>query len=327
MKIAFFDAKPYDHMWFDGFSADYGYEIRYFDSKLSPDTAVLAQDCEVACVFVNDNADAAAIDRLLDCGVKLLALRSAGYNNVDLKAAKGRLPVVRVPAYSPCSVAEHAAALLLSLIRKTHRAYVRTRDSNFSINGLMGMDLCGKTLGVIGTGRIGKLFADMMAGFAMQVLAYDLYPDAGNGMNYVDLNRLFAESDVISLHCPLTEQTKHIVNGDSIARMKEGVVIINTSRGGLIDTYALLEGLKTHKIGGAGLDVYEEEEHYFFEDLSNEILEDDDLARLLSLPNVLITSHQAFFTKEATREIARVTMENIKAFVERGELQNEVVLP
>ena len=325
MKIAFFDAKPYDYACFDYFAGQHGYEIHYFEGKLTEDTALLAQGCEVACVFVNDNVQAEVVDALCANGVKLLALRSAGYNHVDLKAAQGRLPVVRVPAYSPYAVAEHAAALLLSLNRKIHRAYVRTRDNNFSINGLMGFDLCGKTIGVIGTGKIGRLFADMMRGFRMEVLAYDPYPDpTAEGITYVTLDELFAASHIISLHCPLTSGTHHIINAQSIGKMREDVILINTSRGALIDSNALLEGLKTRKIGAAGLDVYEEEENYFFEDYSNEIMEDDELARLLSLPNVLITSHQAFFTREATQEIARTTIENIAAFARGEPLDNEV---
>ena len=324
MRIAFFDTKPYDRNWFDIYAKEYNYEIEYLEGKLSANTAILAQGCEVACVFVNDNVEAATIDALLANGVKLLALRSAGYNHVNLKAACGRLPVVRVPAYSPYSVAEHAAALLLSLNRKIHRAYVRTRDNNFSINGLMGFDLYGKTLGIIGTGKIGRLFARIMSGFGMEVLAYDPYPAEDSLLKYVSLDELFASAHVISLHCPLTNGTLHIINDKSIAAMRDDVIIINTSRGALIDSNALLDGLKSRKVGGAGLDVYEEEENYFFEDYSNEILEDDELARLLSLPNVLITSHQAFFTREATKEIARVTIENIRAFQMGQPLENEV---
>lgn len=325
-KIAFYDTKPYDHMWFDVFSKDLEMPIKYLEGRLNQDTAILARGCDTVCVFVNDEVDENTIMILQDIGVKLIALRCAGFNNVDLKAAeKYGMPIVRVPAYSPSSVAEHAAALLLSLSRKTHRAYTRTRDNNFSINGLMGFELAGKTVGVIGTGRIGKLFASIMKGFQLNVLAYDAFPDLPSDLEYVSLEELFQKSDIISLHCPLTPETHHMINNQSINHMRSNVVIINTSRGGLIDTEALLNALITKQVAGAGLDVYEEEEGYFFEDLSNDILDDEHLARLLSLPNVLVTSHQAFFTEEATREIARVTMENIQIYRKDGRLDNEVV--
>ena len=324
MKIAFFDTKPYDHIWFDPLAEEYGYEIKYYEHKLNTDTAILTRGFDVVCVFVNDLVSKPVVQTLHENGVRLLALRCAGYNNVDLKAAQGKLRIVRVPNYSPSAVAEHASALLLSVNRKTYRAYIRTRDNNFSINGLMGVDLHGKTAGVIGTGRIGRMFIDIARGYGMRVLGYDVFPDPDAGIEYVSLDTLFASSDVISLHCPLTKETRHLINKDSVARMKDGVIIINTSRGALIDTEALLEGLKSKKIGGAGLDVYEEEEEYFFEDLSNEIIKDDELARLLSLPNVLVTSHQAFFTREAMQAIAMVTMENIYAFEHGKELQNEL---
>lgn len=325
MNIAFYDTKPYDRIWFDVYSKEMGFPIKFFEDRLTTDTAILSRGCDVACVFVNDRVDAKIIDALLDQGIKLLALRSAGYNNVDLQAAFGKLPIVRVPNYSPCAVAEHAIALLLSVNRKTHRAYVRTRDNNFSINGLMGTDLCGKTVGVVGTGRIGKIFASVMRGFGTKVVAYDVYPDYKSGLDYVSLDELCEVSDVISLHCPLTPETFHMINADTIGKMKDTAILINTSRGALIDTDALLEGLKNRELGGAGLDVYEEEEEYFFEDRSNDIIADDDLARLLSFPNVLITSHQAFFTREAMQEIARVTMGNIAAFRKGEALKNEVV--
>lgn len=324
MKIAFYDTKPYDRIWFDPLAKDYGYEIKYFEYKLNTDTAVLAAGYDAVCVFVNDTVSSEVVDILQNGGTRLLALRCAGYNNVDLTATKDRLRVVRVPSYSPAAVAEHAAALLLSVNRKTHRAYTRTRDNNFSINGLMGIDLRDKTVGVIGTGRIGRIFVDIARGFGMRVIAYDVYPVKDCGIDYVNLDELFAQSDVISLHCPLTRETWHLIDGESIAKMRDGVIIINTSRGALIDTEALLGGLKTRKIGGAGLDVYEEEEQYFFEDLSNEIIADDELALLLSLPNVLVTSHQAFFTREAMEAIAKVTMENIRNFENGNELENEI---
>lgn len=324
MKIAFYDTKPYDLIWFDPLSEEYGYQIKYYDHKLNADTAVLAKGYDAVCVFVNDTVDAQVVELLCAQGIRLIALRCAGYNNVDLRAASGKLKVVRVPNYSPAAVAEHAAALLLSVNRRTHRAYARTRDNNFSINGLMGVDLRDKTAGVIGTGRIGQIFVKILQGFGMRVVAYDAYPDKKLDIEYVSLDELFTSSDVISLHCPLTSDTYHIINQNRVEQMKDGVILINTSRGALVDTDALLEGLKSKKVGGAGLDVYEEEEDFFFEDLSNEIIVDDELARLLSFPNVLVTSHQAFFTREAMQAIAMVTMENLYAFSEGKPLENEV---
>jgi D-lactate dehydrogenase len=326
MKIAFFDTKPYDYIWFEPLSKEYGYQIRYCDYRLNADTAVLAEGYDVACVFVNDKVCAKTIDILKKCGVKMLALRCAGYNNVDISAAaKAQLPVVRVPSYSPAAVAEHTAALLLSVNRKTHRAYYRIRDNNFSINGLMGFDLNGKTAGIIGVGQIGSLFATIAFGFGMRVLAYDPFPKE-DALEYVTLDQLIAASDIISLHCPLTPDTYHIINKRRVKEMKKGVIIINTSRGALIDTEALLEGLIDGKIGGAGLDVYEEESDYFFEDKSGEIIRDEELSRLLTLPNVLVTSHQAFFTREAMQAIAMVTLENICA-LEQGRPLENLVLP
>jgi D-lactate dehydrogenase len=324
MNIAFFDTKPYDKIWFDSLAKEYGYRIKYYDHKLTVDTAVLAGGHDVVCVFVNDTVNAAVIEILHKHGVKLIALRCAGYNNVDIAAARDKLRVVRVPSYSPTAVAEHAMALLLTLNRKTHRAYARTRDNNFSLNGLMGMDLRDKTIGIIGTGQIGKVLAQIAAGFGMRVLANDPYPDEKSGLAYVTPDELFTLSDVISLHCPLTKDTYHLIGEEAIGKMKDGVILLNTSRGALVDTEALLEGLISRKIGGAGLDVYEEEGDYFFEDKSSDILEDEELARLLSLPNVLVTSHQAFFTREAMQAIAMVTMENIYAAETGAELVNEV---
>ena len=267
---------------------------------------------------------------MVDNGVKLLALRCAGFNNVDLKAAKGKLPVVRVPAYSPYAVAEYSLALMLSLNRKIHRAYWRTRDGNFSLNGLMGFDMHGKTIGIIGTGKIARILIRLLKGFGMRILAYDLYPDmkfAGEeGISYVSLDELYRESDIISLHCPLTDQTKYMIDKDSIDKMKEGVMIINTGRGQLINTNDLIEGLKEKKIAAAGLDVYEEEGEYFYEDKSDKIIDDDVLARLLSFNNVIVTSHQAFFTKEALHNIAETTLQNIEAFRCHRPLVNEVIL-
>lgn len=329
-KIAFFGAKPYDIASFDKVNEKYNYDIRYYKGHLNPNNVVLTQDTDVVCIFVNDTADAAVIDAMVDNGVKLLALRCAGFNNVDLKAAKGKLPVVRVPAYSPYAVAEYSLALMLSLNRKIHRAYWRTRDGNFSLNGLMGFDMHGKTIGIIGTGKIARILIRLLKGFGMRILAYDLYPDmkfAGEeGISYVSLDELYRESDIISLHCPLTDQTKYMIDKDSIDKMKEGVMIINTGRGRLINTNDLIEGLKEKKIAAAGLDVYEEEGEYFYEDKSDKIIDDDVLARLLSFNNVIVTSHQAFFTKEALHNIAETTLQNIEDFRCHRPLVNEVIL-
>ncbi len=329
-KIAFFGAKLYDIASFDKVNEKYNYDIRYYKGHLNPNNVVLTQDTDVVCIFVNDTADAAVIDAMVDNGVKLLALRCAGFNNVDLKAAKGKLPVVRVPAYSPYAVAEYSLALMLSLNRKIHRAYWRTRDGNFSLNGLMGFDMHGKTIGIIGTGKIAKILIRLLKGFGMRILAYDLYPDmkfAGEeGISYVSLDELYRESDIISLHCPLTDQTKYMIDKDSIDKMKEGVMIINTGRGQLINTNDLIEGLKEKKIAAAGLDVYEEEGEYFYEDKSDKIIDDDVLARLLSFNNVIVTSHQAFFTKEALHNIAETTLQNIEDFRCHRPLVNEVIL-
>ena len=329
-KIAFFGAKPYDIASFDKVNEKYNYDIRYYKGHLNPNNVVLTQDTDVVCIFVNDTADAAVIDAMVDNGVKLLALRCAGFNNVDLKAAKGKLPVVRVPAYSPYAVAEYSLALMLSLNRKIHRAYWRTRDGNFSLNGLMGFDMHGKTIGIIGTGKIAKILIRLLKGFGMRILAYDLYPDmkfAGEeGISYVSLDELYRESDIISLHCPLTDQTKYMIDKDSIDKMKEGVMIINTGRGQLINTNDLIEGLKEKKIAAAGLDVYEEEGEYFYEDMSDKFIDDDVLARLLSFNNVIVTSHQAFFTKEALHNIAETTLQNIEDFRCHRPLVNEVIL-
>ena len=329
-KIAFFGAKPYDIASFDKVNEKYNYDIRYYKGHLNPNNVVLTQDTDAVCIFVNDTADAAVIDAMVDNGVKLLALRCAGFNNVDLKAAKGKLPVVRVPAYSPYAVAEYSLALMLSLNRKIHRAYWRTRDGNFSLNGLMGFDMHGKTIGIIGTGKIARILIRLLKGFGMRILAYDLYPDmkfAGEeGISYVSLDELYRESDIISLHCPLTDQTKYMIDKDSIDKMKEGVMIINTGRGQLINTNDLIEGLKEKKIAAAGLDVYEEEGEYFYEDKSDKIIDDDVLARLLSFNNVIVTSHQAFFTKEALHNIAETTLQDIEDFRCHRPLVNEVIL-
>jgi len=324
LKIAFYDAKPYDKVWFDTLAGQYDCELKYFDFKLNAETACLAKGAEVVCIFVNDNADDETLGILHTNGVKLLALRCAGYNNVNFKSARGKIHVVRVPEYSPAAVAEHAMALLLTLNRKTHRAYGRTRDNNFSINGFIGIDLVGKTAGIIGTGKIGRVFAGICKGFGMDVLAYDPYPADDLDVKYIGLDELLETSDIISLHCPLTPDTRHIINAVSLTKMKPHSIIINTSRGALIDTSALIDALKNRIIGGAGLDVYEEESEYFFEDLSDTIIKDDELSRLLTFPNVLLTSHQAFFTEEAMREIAQTTLENVRAFAEGAVLDNEI---
>lgn len=330
-KIAFFGAKPYDISSFDQVNKDFNYDIKYYKGHLNKNNLVLTQGTDAVCIFVNDTADAEIIDGLAKNGVKLIALRCAGYNNVDLAAAKGKMKIVRVPAYSPYAVAEHAVALMLSLNRKIHRAYWRTRDGNFSLHGLMGFDMHGKTAGIIGTGKIAKILIKILKGFGMNIVAYDLYPDYAfaeeQGITYTTLDELYKQSDIISLHCPLTDKTKYLINDISICKMKDNVMIINTGRGLLIHTNALIEGLKNKKIAAAGLDVYEEEGDYFYEDKSDKIIDDDVLARLLSFNNVIVTSHQAFFTKEALHNIAETTLLNIKAFMENQPLANEVVLP
>lgn len=322
--ITFFDTKPYDKVYFDLLAKEYGFDIRYVEEKLNRHTAALAEDTEAVVAFVNDTIDEKTIERLSKEGVTILAMRCSGYNNVDFEAAYGKIHVVRVPAYSPYAVAEHAIGMLLMLNRKLHRAYNRTREFNFSLNGLTGFDLHGKTVGVIGTGKIGQVFIGICKGFGMRVLAYDPYPVEHADFAYVGLEELCRESDVISLHCPLTKETFHIIDKTSIAWMKEGTYLLNTSRGALIDSEDLMEALKSKKIGAAGLDVYEEETEVFYEDFSNTIVQDDTLARLLSLPNVLITSHQAFLTKEALKNIAEVTLQNLKDFFDGKPLVNEV---
>lgn len=325
IKVAFYDAKPYDKPSFERYGEAHGMQFRFLETKLSEDTVGLANGCDAVCVFVNDTVNAAVIERLYALGVKLIALRSAGYNNVDVQAAFGKIHVVHVPAYSPYAVAEHAMALLLTSVRRIHKAYNRTRDFNFSLSGLTGFDFHGKTVGVIGTGKIGRIFIDICRGFGMKVIAYDPYPAEGAGIEYVSLDDLFARSDVISLHCPLNDSTFHTVNADAIAKMKKGVVIVNTSRGALIDAEALLDGIKSRKIGAACLDVYEEEADIFFEDRSGHILDDDLLSRLISMPNVIVTSHQAFLTEEALGNIAETTVNNIRSYFDNdGACDNEI---
>ena len=298
-RIAFFDAKPYDRIWFDQLAPKYGYDIKYYEHKLTADTALLTKNADAVVAFVNDDIGKDTIDALYGQGVRVIAMRSAGYNNVDIKYAFEKIHILRVPAYSPHAVAEYAMALLLTLIRKTHKAYVRTREHNFSINGLEGINLYGRTAGVVGTGKIGRIFIDICRGFGMHVIAYDPYPAADSGIQYVSFEELCAQSDIISLHAPLTKETHHIIDAASIAAMKPNTVIVNTSRGALIDSRALLDALRTRAIRGAALDVYEEETDVFFEDYSQEIMSDDILTILISMPNVLITSHQAFLTDEA----------------------------
>lgn len=328
MKIAFFDAKPYDEAWFTAANRDFGYTIKFFPVRLNADTARLTAGFDAVCAFVNDDIDQAVANILAENGIKIVALRCAGYNNVDLKAVWGRIHVVRVPAYSPHAVAEHALALLLTLNRKTHKAYYRTRDGNFTLAGLVGFDLHGKTAGIIGTGKIGRITAEILHGFGMKLLVSDPYPDAawadGIGAQYVENDELFRGADVISLHCPLTPENHHLVNAEVLKSMKSGALLINTGRGALIDAKALVEALKENRIGGAGLDVYEEEDEYFFEDHSANVITDDTLARLLTLPNVLVTSHQAFLTKEALDAIARTTLGNLRDFFQTGALDNEI---
>ncbi|MBP1586733.1 MAG: 2-hydroxyacid dehydrogenase, partial [Lachnospiraceae bacterium] len=284
MRVAFFDTKEYDKNSFIQYEKPGDMEFKFLDTKLTEDTAELAKGFDVVCVFVNDTVNNEVIDKLYEDGVKMIALRCAGYNNVDVKHAFGKLHVVHVPAYSPYAVAEHAAALLLTSIRRIHKAYNRTRDFNFSLSGLTGFDLHGKTVGVIGTGKIGRIFMDICRGFGMNVIAYDVFPSKNSGIEYVDLDELFSRSDVISLHCPLNNDTKHMINVDAIEKMKKGVVILNTSRGALIDAEALLDGIKARKVGAACLDVYEEEADIFFEDRSGHILNDELLSRLISMP-------------------------------------------
>jgi D-lactate dehydrogenase len=324
MKVAVFSAKKYDREFLSAANAS-RHELRFFEPHLSEETAGLAAGFEAACVFVNDQVNAAVIATLRSLGVRLIALRCAGYNNVDLAAAtKHGITVVRVPAYSPYAVAEHTIGLMLALNRKLHRAYNRVREGNFALDGLLGFDMHGKTVGVIGTGQIGTVVAQILTGFGCPTLAFDPFPNAtcrSLGVRYVELDELFAQSDIITLHCPLTPENKYIVSDAAIAKMKKGVMLINTSRGALLDTLAIIQGLKSGKIGYVGLDVYEEEERIFFEDRSGLILSDDVFARLLTFPNVIITGHQAFFTREALLKIAATTMDNITRFENNQPLE------
>lgn len=327
IKIAFFDTKEYDRKLFDKYNETYGYDITYFESILNSETAPLTKGFDVVCIFVHDKIDEQTFKILEENGVKLVALRCAGFNNVDLEH-KGNIKVVRVPQYSPYAVAEHAVALLLNITRKLYKSYQRTRKYNFTLDGLLGFDIHGKTVGVIGTGKIGKVFIQIMKGFGTNVIAYDLFKDETAsreiGFEYVSLDELYAKSDIISLHCPLTPETENIINAQSIRKMKDGVVLINCSRGKLIDTNSLIKEMETGKIGGVGLDVYEDEDEFFLRDMTNSYKRDKNLSILLSMPNLIITSHQAFFTSEALNKIASDTCENIKHIFDGNKCMNEL---
>lgn len=340
ISIAFFDAKPYDIAFFTKANEHLSKEavhnpqiipvsIDFLESHLDQRTAMLAKGHDVVCAFVNDKLSESVASILYENGIRLIALRCAGYNNVDLQSVYGKMHVVRVPAYSPYSVAEYATALLMSLTRKTPQAFNRTRDGDFRLEGLTGRDMHGRTAGIIGTGKIGKIMAEILSGgYGMRVLAYDTYPDnewaQQRSITYTSFDTIFSESDVISLHCPLTPETHHVIDEKALARMKEDAVIINTGRGALIDTKALVEALKNRKLGGAALDVYEEETAYFYENWSQTIIQDDVLARLLTMPNVIVSSHQAFLTNEALTAIARTTLNSIQDFVAGKPLENEI---
>jgi len=326
MKIAFLSTQPYDKEYFERYNKHH--VITFFEAPLNEQTVNLIQGCDAVCCFVNDRLHAAVITLLAQMGIKIIALRCAGFNNVDLVAAKEKqIAVVRVPAYSPHAVAEHALALIMTLNRKTHKAYNRVREGNFSLSRLTGFDLYGKTVGVIGTGKIGQCFARIMQGFGCKVLAFDLIANKdleNTGVKYLPLTDLLQQSDIISLHCPLTEQTKHLINQTSLDMMKNGVMLINTSRGGLIDTKATINALKRGKLGYLGIDVYEQEEKLFFHDLSENIIEDEVIMRLMSFPNVLVTAHQGFLTSEALTQIALVTLQNLEDFQKGKPLENAV---
>ena len=327
MRIAVFNTKPYDQHFLEAANISHGFELVFLEAHLSPRTALLAQGCEAVCTFVNDPLPATTLTVLHGLGVRLIALRCAGFNQVDLSAAaRLGMTVARVPAYSPFAVAEHAVALILTLNRNIHRAYNRVREGNFQLEGLLGFDLHGKTIGVIGTGKIGAIFATIMRGFGTRVLAYDPYPNADLAVEYVTLEELLSQSDVVSLHCPLTPQTQHLIGVSSLKRFKRGAMLVNTSRGALIDTPAAIEALKSGQIGALALDVYEEEGDLFFENLSNSVIQDDVFSRLLTFPNVLITGHQAFFTREALENIARTTLQNVAAFSSGAGDLHRVVL-
>jgi D-lactate dehydrogenase len=325
MKVAVFSAKKYDQ---DGFSqwADPSLQFSYFDSRLNPLNVKLAQGCHAICAFVNDELSADVLQQMSEIGIEMVALRCAGFNNVDLDAAKALgIRIARVPAYSPEAVAEHTVAMMLTLNRKLHKAFNRVRDDNFAIDGLLGFNMHGKTVGLIGTGRIGVATARILQGFGCKLLCYDVAPAAELKDHYVSLNELYAQSDIISLHCPLNPATQHLINNDSLAKMRDGVMLINTSRGGLVNTKTVIDGLKSRKIGYLGLDVYEQEADIFFENLSEQVIDDELFKRLLTFPNVLITSHQAFFTKEALQQISSITSDNLMAFAGGNTSGNELV--
>lgn len=328
MRVAVFSAKPYDRLFLDRANEEYQHDLVFFDTRLSQATVALANGFPAVCVFVNDQLDALVLRTLAQGGTSVVALRCAGFNNVDLRAAQGhQIVVVRVPAYSPHSVAEHTVALILALNRQIHRAYNRVREGNFALDGLLGFDLHGLTVGIIGTGKIGLEVARIMRGFGCRLLAYDLKPHADSerlGIHYVELDDLFAAADILTLHCPLTPQTHHLIDAQATRKMKTGVMLINTSRGALIDTAAITDGLKSGQIGYVGLDVYEEEGDLFFEDLSNLVLQDDVFARLLTFPNVVITGHQAFFTRNALEDIARTTLANLTEWQQLGHCGNRI---
>lgn len=331
MHILFYSAQPYDVKYFTAANEKYGYHLRFLEYPLNADNTALVKPGEtVVCAFVNDRLDAPILRQLYDKGIRLIALRAAGFNNVDLKAAASlQMPVVRVPAYSPHAVAEHTVALLLGLNRKIYKAYNRIRDNNFTLNGLEGFDLYGKTVGVIGTGNIGAIFCRIMLGFGCRVIAYDMHEDPrlkAAGVSYASADAVFEQADIISLHCPLTPATQHLVNAGTIAKMKQGVFLLNTSRGGLIDTPAVVDALKSGHIGALAIDVYEQEEHLFFHDLSGAIIQDDVWSRLITFPNVVITSHQGFFTHEALTQIAETTLHNIACFEKGLPPENQVTL-
>lgn len=326
MKIAFYSTKPYDKIWFEPLNKEkYGFTIDFLESPCKEASISLARGYDAICIFVNDYVTAPMIEELYQMGVKGILLRSAGFNHVDLKAAKGKLEVLRVPSYSPEAVAEYAMAMLLTVNRYTHKAYTRTREFNMNIHGLMGRDLFHKTAGIIGTGKIGQAMIRICKGFSMDVIAYDPRPNPDLSVEYVSKEELFQNSDVISLHCPLTEDTYHLINRETINMMKKEIYLVNTSRGGLIDAVYLIEGLLNRTFAGVGLDVYEEEEGVFYEDRSNDIMRDEILARLTSFPNVLISSHMGFFTREATKAIAEITLENAYALEQGKELKNSVI--
>ncbi len=327
-KISFFSTQPYDQTFFEKYNADFGFELEFFDIQLNEQTVTLVDNKAIVCVFVNDVVNAAVIKKLAEKEVKIIALRCAGFNNVDLEAAKKHgIQVCRVPAYSPEAVAEHAMAMILTLNRKTHKAYNRVREQNFSLHGLLGFDLHGKTIGIIGTGNIGKAFSKIAKGFGSTVVAYDVVKDSGmeaDGVQYVALDTLIKKSDIISLHCPLNDETRHLINKKTLAQMKTNVMIINTSRGALINTSDVIKGLKSGKVGYLGIDVYEQEEKLFFRDLSDDIIQDDKIQRLMSFPNVLVTAHQAFFTNEALTQIALITLSNVKELALNGQTKDQL---